>query len=138
VDEETLMGEVIIFPDIEAALVTALNAAYVARSESARASKVIDIRERRPAKCVTIERAGGVRAYRVTDGAQVMVECHAPTDDAALTLAQLTRGIIHSLPGSSGIYRVTDVSAPGRLPHPLSKASRYVFTVLVEFRGAPE
>lgn len=132
------MREVIVFPDVEDLLVTYLASRLPEYGRTARVS--VAIPAPRPDEFVTVPRRGGVLATKVTDAATIGVECWAVSDAAALTLAQLCRGLIHALPGQvvNGVpfYRVQEFAGPGLLPDGLSGHARYVFTVSVHVRGA--
>jgi hypothetical protein len=95
----------------------------------------------RPAKFVVVRRVGGVRRNVVTDEPMMVVESWAQSDQDAIDLAELCRGLIHSLPGSVvdgvPIYRVTDVSGTQFLPDDLSAQPRYTMTIQVAMRGVP-
>ncbi len=139
------MSEVIIFGDIEAALVTKVAADLTSRGKSA---TVVDedykpsSPTKRPDRLVIIKRGGGAKRDIVTDGANIEFECYDTTEAAACELANLVRGISCSLVGVpiSGLtaYRIDEFAGPARLPHPTSANPRYVFTHRVFFRGAAE
>lgn len=129
--------EVIVFPDVEAALVTYLTAELANHGRACPVSTQVP--NPRPAEFVTIPRKGGTRQTLVSDAATIAVECYAATGALASTLAALVRGLIAALPGtvSGGVtfYRVGEFAGPAMLPDPVSEQSRYVYTASVHFRG---
>ena len=139
------MSEVIIFDDIEAAVITRVRAELVARSDTATVSnegyKPSSPTER-PARLVVIQRIGGAQQSLVIDGATLSVTCYDSTYAGAYELVSLVRGIIRSLVNEylSGILvtQVTDMSAPYHLPHSVSNNPRYDYSVRVAYRGAAE
>lgn len=126
------MGEVILFPDIEALLVSAV-AADLGVPVSTR------IPDERPDTFIRLVRVGGTRRGLVTDAAMVVFECWAPTGLAASTLARNARAFVHSLDGEmvngEWIRRVVDITGPQFYPDPESGASRYQFTIQIDTRG---
>lgn len=140
-----MTNEVLIFGDIEAALITHLQAALLTRRDSA---SVSDTGERpsspnpRPDRLVVVNRIGGARPLLVSDSADVMFHCYDTTYPDALELAQLVRGIINALPGETltGIHiqRVEDFAAPARMPHSISHNPRYTYTARITYRGQTE
>lgn len=132
------MPEVIVFPDVEDALVTYLTAELAARGDTA--SVHVRVPNPRPDRFVRVPRVGGARANLVTDNATIGVECWAVRGKQAHDLAQMVRGLIFALKGQTAagvrFYNVTEFAGPAELPDPTSNQSRYVFTVAVEARGA--
>lgn len=131
------MAEVILFPDVEAALVTYLTAALGARGDSATVH--VSVPKVRPARFVLVPRLGGPRAGLVVDAATIGFECWAATKSQAAALARLVRGLVNALPGqtTAGVtfYRVSEFAGPANLPDPLSDQARYTFTASVRCRG---
>jgi hypothetical protein len=135
--------EVILFGDIEGALITYLTAQLAARSDTATVAnegyKPSSSTER-PARLVVVRRIGGRRLDLVRDSAIIEFHCYDTTDPR--TLSEKVRGIVNALKGDtlSGltVYRVEEWSAPSNQPHPKSNNPRYVFTATVHYRGAKE
>lgn len=139
------MAEVILFGDIEAALIAYVKAQLVARSDSADVSDTgykPSSTAPRPDRLVVIKRIGGMRQNLVTDSATIDLHCYDTTYSAAQTLIQLVRGIINALPGTtiSGclIQRVTERVSPAHMQHPKSNNPRYVMTLDIDYRGSTE
>ena len=131
--------DVIVYPDIEALLVEHVSAALAAVGESAPVHNTVP--HPRPGRFVTLVRLGGVKPSTtvVTDAAQIGVECWAATPRQAHDLAQLTRGLLHALPGvvldGHPVYRVDEWAGPAKLPDPVSDQARYTFQVSIHIRG---
>lgn len=127
----------IVFPDVEDLLVQYLT---VELPKYGRAVPVsVAVPEIRPSEFVLVPRTGGTNATLVSDAASIGVECWADTDAAALSLAQLTRGVLRALSGRmvDGVpfYRVDELAGPALLPDGVSQQARYVFAVSVHARG---
>lgn len=94
----------------------------------------------RPSTFVRVERTGGPAGNLVSDGATIVVESWATTEADAHDLAQLCRRALRqataTVVGGVTVYRVTEVSGPGRLPDPESDQARYTQTFTVRVRGA--
>lgn len=127
----------ILFPDVEAVLVSYLSSELTARGDTASAH--VNIPNPRPERFVVVPRIGGTRASHFVDQATIAVECWADRPALAHDLAQLVRALIHALPGKtvSGVtfYRTDEFAAPANLPDPESNQARYVLTVSVSTRG---
>lgn len=132
------MREVIVFPDVEAIVVSYLNAEFTARAETARAGTKVPAT--RPAKFVRVLRTGGSSSL-VEDRAQLTIEAWATTAVAANALMQLTRGLMHAIDqvtysGSTyQFYRPQEFSGPSNRPDPDSDMERYTETFSVGVRG---
>ncbi len=130
--------EVIVFGDIEAALVTDITYKLAGYGSSASGSTTVP--RARPAEFFVVHRTGGPRKNLVTDSAQVTIDSWAETGSKALALAQLIRGIVGALGGQtiSGllIHRVQEFAGPGWLPDPESAQARYTFTASLDVRGS--
>lgn len=130
--------QVIRFPDVEAVIVSYLNAQLTAFSETARAST----KTTNANKFVTVRRTGG-NAVFVVDNARVTFEAWATTEAVAANLAQLVRGIILAADqityqGTTyQTYEPQELAAPANNPDPDSAASyaRYTWTAQIGFRG---
>lgn len=120
------MGEVITFPDVEALLVTALNAALT-EPVSTR------VPNPRPSAFVRLYRSGGVRRALTIDDATVVVEAWADTEPAAAALAQTARAHLHATDalGAYTVLRTGEYAAPANLPDPVSGQARYTATYQV-------
>src|SRR5262245_41866590 len=129
--------QVIVFPDVEALLVTYLQAELLARSDTATVH--VSVPNPRPDRFVLVPRLGGARRNIVNDAATIGIACWAATPAQAGGLAQLVRGLVNALPGkvvsSVPFYQVQEFAGPANLPDPQSDQSRYVFTVSIGVRG---
>jgi hypothetical protein len=131
------MGEVIVFPDVEAVVVD-----FLAEHLSA-AGVTIPVSTRvpspRPARFVRVMRTGGAASSIVTDAAQVTVESYGGSESSTVVLAQFTRGLLRSMPGRVSapvIYRVDEAGGPSNFPDPLTAQTRYSQTFVIYTRGA--
>ena len=133
------MVEVIVYPDVEAVVVSYLNAEFVSRSESARASTKVP--NPRPTKFLRVQRTGGVGDF-VVDRAQLTIEAWANKATDAIALMQLVRGLMHAIDqvtysGSTyQFYAPQEFSGPANLPDPDSEQERYTETFSVGVRGS--
>lgn len=132
------MSEVIVFPDVEAIVISYLNAEFAARSETARASTKVP--KTRPTKFVRVLRTGGPSEF-IMDRAQLTLEAWANKATDAIALMQLTRGLMHAIDrvtysGSTyQFYAPQEFSGPANLPDPDSSQERYTETFSVGVRG---
>lgn len=133
------MPEVIVFPDVEALVVSYLNTAFTARSETARASTKVPAT--RPTKFVRVIRTGGPSSELVIDRAQLTIEAWANKATDAIALMQLTRGLMHAIDQVTyssrtyQFYKPQEFSGPANLPDPDSGQERYTETFSVGVRG---
>lgn len=133
------MPEVIVFPDVEAIVISYLNAEFVSRSETARASTKVP--NPRPTKFVRVLRTGGPSEHLVIDRAQLTLEAWADKATAAIALMQLVRGIMRSIDqvtydgATYQFYAPQEFSGPANLPDPDSSQERYTETFSVGVRG---
>jgi hypothetical protein len=134
------MTEVIVFPDIELLVIDYL------RSELADRDIVARVLSRIPAPetgtVVRVFRTGGISTLRVTDSAQMTFEVYADRTETAHDVAQLVRGLVHALTGTtqSGVafYGVIEFTGPQEFPDPLTDRPRWTFTTQVSVRGTAE
>lgn len=128
------MIDVIVPPDAEALMVRYL-ADTLGESVSTR------VPNPRPDRFLRLERVGGSRRNRVTDEAIVVVEAWALTELEASDLARRAYAHTWALEQTDTpegyVRRVRDVAGPQNYPDPTSEKPRYVFTVLLDLRGAP-
>lgn len=131
------MAELIIFPDIAGAVLTAI------RTKLEALDVTVPIGDRvpnpRPDAFVVCNRIGGIRANLVVDEATLSFEAWAGSEQAAHDLAQQVRGAVLSLVGdvttAGTIYRVGEYAGPASSPDALSNAPRFVFTMTAAARG---
>lgn len=121
------MTETIIFPDVEAVLVSAL-------SERVGVPVSTRVPNPRPEAFVVVRRVGGTRPALITDRAAVTVECWSASNVDACDLSRWARAYVHTL-APDVVRRVVELSGPADSPDPVSESPRYVFTVQVDTRG---
>lgn len=128
---------IILFPDIEAAVMTQLESDLVDYDRECPVSQSVPIA--RPSEFVTVQRTGGPKRDLVTDSASLTFECWSDSGGGAATLANLVRAIVHSWQGQriggAIVYQVQEFAGPGWLPDPVSKQARYTFTASIDVRG---
>lgn len=137
--------EVILFGDVESALIGYLQAQLVSRSDTATVApdgyKPSSTTER-PDRLVVVQRIGGAKENLVTDGASIEFHCYDTTDVLAWGLSSRIRGIVGAIEGQwlGTIYirRTQEWTAPARMPHPKSNNPRYTFASTVFIKGAAE
>lgn len=130
------MGEVLVTPDVEAAVVTFLTAGL-----GALASKVATkVPATMPTTMVRISLTGGSRRDVASDIAQVTVECWAPDGPTASNLARRSLALMMSAPGSDPggmwVRRAETVGGVQFFPDPDTNKPRYQFTVRWHVRPA--
>lgn len=127
------MGESVEFPDTVALVLEVLRDADDAPAHAR-------VPTPRPVSFYRVLRTGGPRANLVADGASVVVESWAEDEEQAHVLAQRARTALHAAASTvvdgTPIYRVTELSGPGRLPDPASEQARYTQTFTVMVRGS--
>lgn len=131
------MVQPILFPDVEALLVTYLTEALTARGDSATVHTKVPTT--RPSRFVLVPRRGGVQRDVVIDDATIAVECWADTDGDAAQLTQLVRALLMALPArgvnGTAFYRYREFAGPQNFPDGTSAQSRYTFTCQISCRG---
>lgn len=127
-----MTAEAILFPDIEAALVTFLG-------DTLGETVTTRVPRNRPDRFLRVMRVGGVRKNLIADSAMIVVEAWDTDEVEAGLLAARARAFIGALPGSyvagAWIYRVGEIAGPQAYPDPQSGQPRYVFTVTIDTRG---
>ncbi|ORL15408.1 hypothetical protein [Prescottella equi] len=123
------MTELVIFPDLEPAIVQHVQAELDARSMTVTvASKVPTDR---PENMVRISGLGGTRRNVLHEDAGVLVECWSPQDDPASDLARLVRALLNAvdIEVQDGWITASTSSTPVNFPDPLAEnTSRFQFT----------
>ena len=126
------MTEAIIFPDIEAALVSYLEPVL---------GVPVSTKIRGEYPFVRIHRVGGPRVNLVTERPLVTFEAWATQTVDASDLARRTRALVGALEQSyvSGAWvrGVTEVVGLMEYDDPLTETPRYTFTVQMDVRGDP-
>ena len=130
-------GEVVVFPDVEALLVTALTASLAARGRAR--SVATKVPNPRPARFVRLLRTGGLRMNVLMDAATITVEAWEPTEAEAARTAQLVRGLVHALDDLAGapVFDVGELAGPQNYPDPATASVRYVATYQITVGAAP-
>ena len=131
------MSERIEFDDVEALLVSWLQAALAAAGDTAKVStKRLPTT---PSRYVRVTRVGGVRNTLVTDQPLVVFECWDATDPTAASLATLTRSIVQACNneriGQAWLSWSREVSGPAWNPHPDTALPRYQHTQQMTLAG---
>jgi hypothetical protein len=141
------MTEVIVFPDTAAIVIAFIKAEFTARSVTAGVGTKTPT-PIPPTPFVRIFRTGGLSSQRVLDRVQLTIETTADDTATAHDVAQLVRGLIHSMVGTSqpsttisgvsstAISDVQEFTGPQDFPDPLTNSPRYSFTIQVTARGA--
>jgi len=129
------MAEVIVFADIEALVISALRAAFTARSVTAH---VADMVPSSTDRYITVKLIDSERSDLVIDRSIVRIDVHDTTKEAATDLGQLARGILGSLQGTvvgtTTVYRVTDAQVADA-PDDLTNLPGYTFHMTISTRG---
>lgn len=113
------------YPDVEALIVSALNAGFTAHSEpTIKASTKVP--NPRPAEFVRVLSSGGLDETMVTDSVLVTIEGWAATETRALRLCDMARAILRSQDGA--IRGARGFSYPQNLPDPVADQVRYTST----------
>jgi hypothetical protein len=122
------MTELIVFADLEAAVVLYLKAALT--DQGITATVATKVPKARPSQMVRISGTGGSRENQITDGSGVLVECWAPDEIAASYLARISRALVDDMEGWVNGVWIEDVgtSPPVAFPDPDVAAPRYQFT----------
>jgi hypothetical protein len=130
------MTEVLVFPDVEAAVIDYLKTQLAAFTTTAVVVNMIP--KPRPHRMVKVNRTGGVRLDLVREQAQITYECWDTKPETAHDLAQVVRGLLWAMPDryqAVVTYKVTDLGGPSDLPDPDTALPRYTGTVLITTRG---
>ena len=131
------MAEVVVARDVEAMVVSGLNAALTARSDTARVSTRIP--NPRPSRLVRVRRRGGPLSSVVVDVPLLLIECWDEDEVDAGDLARLVNGLIVALPGSvDAIASAEILSGPSNDPDPDSTSPRYTSTAQLWVSAAKE
>lgn len=129
------MGELVLFPDVEAYLAGVLPTF----PDLAGVPVKTRVSNPRPPTFIRVTRVGGQRRDLITDLASVVVQTWAPTEDQAALLAKKTRAALGSLSASDhgGVFvqRSEEVTAPEWFPDPASGTPAYQMTFQIQTRG---
>ena len=117
-----MMVPLILFPDVEAHLVTYLQSQLDERTEAYTSDVHVDIDEPspRPARAVVVRRVGGFRLDHVRELARIGVNVWAATDADATDLVNMVRALITASPDGRPIVKAVEQSTndvPDVQPH---------------------
>lgn len=131
-------NEVIEFPDVEALLLTYLNASYAADDVYPTVKAYVTIPATRPTVFTRVYRVGGSTPNLVVERATVIVDCYATTTVAASRLLRRTLAYLLAVDTISGVqvYDPQVFAGPSNLPDPnVGTQARYTATVSIGVRG---
>lgn len=122
------MSELIVFADLEAAVVSYLKTGLTDLGFTATVATKVP--KTRPSQMVRISGTGGSRENQITDGSGILVECWAPNEIDASRLARFTRALVDDMEGWVDGVWIEDVgsSPPVAFPDPDIQSPRYQFT----------
>ena len=130
--------EIILFPDVEALLVSGFNAyaPTVAEIEDVRSSTKKP--RTLPDEFVIFRRVGGATQNLVVDQPLVAYEAYAGTEPRAERIAQHVRAWMRAIDTINGVqfYGPVSPSGPVNLPDPDTNKPRYTGVATVRTRGA--
>lgn len=119
------MAEIVVFPDVEALVVSVLNTAFPTRGEATLKAST-RVPNPRPAEFVKVLAGGGLDETKVSEAALITIEGWAKTEARAFAICELARAILRSQDGD--IRGVRGFSYPQNLPDPVSDQVRYTST----------
>jgi hypothetical protein len=125
------MTQLLIFPDVEALAVQALNADFVTRMPGVKWSTKVP--NPRPDKFGRLMRSGGPRETLITENASLIVEGWAAQEADAIAILNLARAILFEQDGT--LFGVTETGGPTNLPDPTTSQVRYTALLGVRVRG---
>lgn len=126
------MTELVVFPDVEALVVAALQAGIDELEPGPTVHTAVPAN--RPDEFVRVFRAGGPAQTLVTEGAQIIVEAWALDEIRAARILTVCRAYLNVLNGD--LFGVYEISGPNNLPDPVSDQARYTQTFGVRARGS--
>lgn len=133
-----MTNEVVVFPDTVELVIDYLRTELTTRWPGATVGRTLP--KHIPDWFVRIFRTGGTSTLFVVDAAHVTIETYAVRSEDAHDLAQLARGLLHALPGTTlagvAVYLVVEFSGPQDLPDPVTAKPRYTQTMQISVRGA--
>ena len=132
--------ETILFPDVEALLVSGFNAYALTVDEIDTVRASTKKPTTLPAEFVVFKRVGGVNLNLAVDSPLVAYEAYAATEPRASRIAQFVRAWIRSVDMIDGVqfYGPINPSGPINLPDPDTNKPRYTGIVTVGIRGSAE
>jgi hypothetical protein len=132
------MSAVVVYPDVVKVALDYLRPALAARPEQVAEWTVVaaKVPNPRPTPLVVLRLAGGTSPYITLDRPRLDVQVWHGNEYNATALAQLVRGLLLAMAGVGPVRRVADFLGPTPVPDPESGASRVLFTVEINIRGA--
>lgn len=130
--------EVITFADTEDLANQYFSAALAARSRPMPVGSRVPAP--RPAEFVRVMATGGGRLNLLIDRPVLTVEAWAGSEEEAVQLVQLLRGLVGAATHHEHGFQVADVasiSAPVNMPDPETGHRRYTFNAAVDVSGLP-
>lgn len=129
------MSELVVFPDLETALVGYLKARLSALSITATVASRVP--KTRPTNMVRVSGLGGNRRNRITDDGSALFECWSADEVSASQLARTVRALIDDLDleiGNGGAV-TRGSSVPVLFPEPGVNEPRFQFTAQLYIYG---
>lgn len=121
------MAELIIFDDVEAAVVGALTAEFETRMPDVGIGVKLE-----PGDFIKVTRTGGPKETLISEQATVLLEAYSEDGDPVAILS-LARAVLNSQDGL--IFGVKEFSGPADLPDPSTSQTRYTQLFGVRVRG---
>lgn len=128
----------VVYPDVVKVGLDHLRPALTGRSEPEAAAAIVSARVPNPRPAgplIVLRAAGGTSPIITINQPRLDVQVWHRDENSAAALAQLVRGLLHTLPGTGPVRRVTDFLGPIPIPDPESGQARYLFTVEITLRG---
>lgn len=125
------MGDLVIFPDVEALAVAALNAVFSTRMPTVQ--WFTRIPKDRPEKFGRVLRTGGPKESLISENATVVLEGYAATEGVAIDILNLGRAVVFALDGQ--LFGATEIAGPANLPDPQTSQIRYTATLGIRARA---
>lgn len=134
-----MIGEVIVFPEVEAVAIGYLVDELTAREDTAYVSDELPSPDL-PNRVVKVQSGGpGGDINLTTSRRSVIVQCWDTDRVAAANLAESCFALMKALQGNQTrgafVRKVTAVGAPVYFPDPLTELPRYQFTVSLDLAG---
>lgn len=124
-----MADELLVFPDVEALLISALDDGFATRMPSVRWGS----KKQSATRFGRVIRTGGPRETLVTENAMFVLEGWAASEADAIAILNLGRAIVFSLEGT--LYGASESAGPANLPDPTTDQIRYTATLTVRARA---
>ena len=131
------MATAVVFPDIEAWLISYLRDLLSGRSEPYAADVFVGhtVPDTRAERMVIVRRDGGPRETVVTERARVGVQVWAGTEPDAADLAAMVRALVGASAGEGPVKRVPALTGPAAVADESDQPLRYL-TAELTVRGS--